>query len=38
MIADTSDELSDDEDPAVVTERLKRIRKERAEKRRAGDL
>lgn len=34
MIADTSDDLSDDEDPAVVTQRLKRIRTERAEKRR----
>ncbi|GAA1531517.1 helix-turn-helix domain-containing protein [Kribbella lupini] len=39
LIADTSDELSDDEDPTVVAERLKRIRKERAEKkRRAADL
>ncbi|TDO66745.1 excisionase family DNA binding protein [Kribbella sp. VKM Ac-2571] len=33
-IADTSLDLSDDEDPAVVNERLKRIRKQRAEHRR----
>ena len=33
-IADTSVDVSEDEDPAVVTERLKRIRKQRAEQRR----
>ncbi|NEA31823.1 helix-turn-helix domain-containing protein [Streptomyces sp. SID13031] len=33
-IADTAVEMSEDEDPAVVNERLKRIRKQRAEQRR----
>lgn len=33
-IADTSVDVSEDEDPAVVNERLKRIRKQRAEQRR----
>jgi hypothetical protein len=35
-IADTSVELSEEEDPAVVRERLKRIRKQLAEARRTG--
>ena len=38
-IADTSVDMSEDEDPAVVNERLARIRKQRAERRRsAADL
>ncbi|WP_344159621.1 helix-turn-helix domain-containing protein [Kribbella yunnanensis] len=38
-IADTSVDVSEDEDPAVVAERLKRIRKQRAEeRRRAAEL
>jgi excisionase family DNA binding protein len=38
-IAETSVEVGEDEDPAVVAERLKRIRKQRAEQRRqATDL
>jgi excisionase family DNA binding protein len=38
-IADTSVEVNEDEDPVAVQERLKRIRKERAERRRrAADL
>ncbi|MEV6282830.1 hypothetical protein [Kribbella sp. NPDC051770] len=39
VIAALGDDLDDDEDPAVVSERLQRIRKERADrKRRAGEL
>ncbi|MFC6160660.1 helix-turn-helix domain-containing protein [Kribbella jiaozuonensis] len=38
-IADTSADVSEDEDPAVLTERLKRIRRQRAEHRkRSTDL
>jgi hypothetical protein len=37
-IADTSVDVSEDEDAAVVNDRLKRIRKQRAEQRRRSAL